>query len=130
MQTILIADDNRATRKMLSAALRHAGYQVLEAADGKEAYQTICQHQPDAVLLDICMPGMTGLKVCRLMKKNQATRNIPVACMTANQSSEHLLAAREAGAAFCWFKPLPMRDVLCGLRQMTREKSSLEAPEP
>jgi CheY-like chemotaxis protein len=122
MQKIVIADDSSPTREMLSVALNQAGYEVISASDGNQAFEAVCLHHPDIVLLDITMPGMNGLQVCQKMKANPATQHIPVACMTASRSSEHIAAAKEAGAVFCWFKPLCLQEVLQHLGTLKPEK--------
>ncbi len=118
MKTIVIADDNNASREMLAIAISRAGYEVIQAHNGSEAYNAICLHEPDAVILDINMPILDGLTVCQMMKQNAKTAAIPVACMTACKSSEHLRDTKAAGVKHCWFKPLNLDRVLKNLASM------------
>ncbi len=124
VKKIVIADDSSPTREMLSIALKKAGYEVIAACDGNQAFEAVCQHHPDVVLLDIAMPGMDGLQVCQRIKANPTTQHIPVACMTASHSSEQIAAAEEAGAVYCWFKPLSLPEMLSSLQCLKKEKSA------
>jgi CheY-like chemotaxis protein len=67
---ILIADDNETNRDILRTRLRSHGYELLEAADGQEAFSLACQHHPDLILLDVMMPKINGVEVCRRLKSD------------------------------------------------------------
>lgn len=75
---ILIADDDRPTLKILQAILLEAGYQVIQASDGKKAIRLAKNEHPDAAVLDIGMPGMDGIDVGLTLKSDPQTRRIPV----------------------------------------------------
>lgn len=80
--TVLIAEDSTAIRNILAFLLRGRGYRVVECADGQEALDRARSEPPDAVLLDVMMPGMTGFDVCQALKSDPATRGIPVMILT------------------------------------------------
>jgi signal transduction histidine kinase len=80
---VLVVDDARDSRFLIRCALVAAGFQVVEASDGQEALELLSRVRFDVVLLDVCMPGMTGYEVCRELKANEATRKLPVILMSA-----------------------------------------------
>jgi two-component system alkaline phosphatase synthesis response regulator PhoP len=80
---ILIVDDEAHILQVLSLKLRNAGYDVLTAVDGEEAFEYASKQQPDLVITDFQMPYMTGLELCKAMARNAATASIPVLMLTA-----------------------------------------------
>ena len=80
---ILIVDDNPTNLNVLFEYLEESGFEVSVAQSGKSAFEQFDQINPDLVLLDIMMPGIDGLEICRRLKKNPATADIPVIFMTA-----------------------------------------------
>lgn len=83
MATVLLADDERDIRALLTTLLSNVGYKVLEAADGLAAIKIACQEQPDVILLDVSMPAVGGLEVLKWLRGNPVTRWIPVILVTA-----------------------------------------------
>ncbi|MBV8881351.1 MAG: response regulator [Planctomycetaceae bacterium] len=81
--TVLVAEDSAAIRSILAFLLRGRGYRVLECANGTEALDRTRSDVPDAVILDVMMPGPTGFDVCQALKSDPATRAIPVMILTA-----------------------------------------------
>ncbi len=80
---ILVVDDEAHILQVLSLKLRNAGYEVLTAVDGEEAYECAMKQQPDLVITDFQMPYMTGLELCKALAGNPATASIPVLMLTA-----------------------------------------------
>ena len=80
---ILVVDDESHIVQVLSLKLRNAGYDVTTASDGEEAFELACESTPDLVITDFQMPYMTGLELCRALKDNDATSNVPVVMLTA-----------------------------------------------
>ena len=78
MAKILIAEDERDIRDLVAFTLRFAGYTVVTANNGEEAYQLTVQELPDLVLTDVRMPKMSGYEACKLIKSDPATQHIPV----------------------------------------------------
>jgi putative two-component system response regulator len=103
--SILIADDIPANRHILSQFLEEMGYSVIQASDGREALDRVMREKPDIVLLDIAMPEMDGIEVCRVIKSNPLTKIIPVVIITAHGDDEHHLKALDAGADDFLTKP-------------------------
>jgi two-component system, OmpR family, phosphate regulon response regulator PhoB len=107
VSTILVVDDEKPLREMLAAALEEAGYRVFQAFHGRGALDVIAAERPDLVVSDIMMPLMNGVELCRTLKGNGATAQIPVILMSAAGKS----AAEGAGADAYSDKPFDL-DVL------------------
>ena len=82
-KTVLVTDDEPHIRYMLNYKLSRAGYTVLTASDGREAYETACEHRPDLVITDLQMPGGDGVELGKRLKSNPQTASIPVLLLTA-----------------------------------------------
>ncbi len=80
--TVLVIDDEDEVREMIRRILRFSSYSVIEARDGFEGMKMALEQKPDLITLDIMMPGKDGFKLCEELKKNQATRHIPVVVLT------------------------------------------------
>src|SRR5689334_7141468 len=96
--TILVADDDGIARRVLSRILDHAGYTVVEAADGSDARKLVGVAYPDLLILDINMPGTDGIDLCREVKADSRTRLVPVIHVTGSTSRAERLAALNAGS--------------------------------
>ncbi len=81
--SILVVDDEKHIVHVVSLKLRNAGYNVLSAADGEEGYEMACANIPDLIITDYQMPFMTGLEMCRELRRNDETAAIPVLLLTA-----------------------------------------------
>jgi CheY-like chemotaxis protein len=106
-RTILIVDDEPVVRALLRAALEPAGSRLVEAADGSEALESAWQYEPDVVLLDVGLPKLSGLDVCRALKTHPHPPRVLL--MTGNPDAA---AASEAGADGILSKPFLPTDVL------------------
>jgi len=121
---ILIVDDTPANLKTLTAIVSERGYQVRPAINGAVALNTTRKKQPDLILLDICMPGMDGYDVCRRLKEDQKTRDIPVIFISALDEAVDRVKAFELGGVDYINKPFQPEEVLAriqvqlSLRQM------------
>ncbi len=128
---ILIADDDRAIREALSRALSLEGYDVVQAADGATALQLIESAQPDVAVLDVMMPNVDGLTVCRVLR---AERNrIPVLMLTARTETPDRVAGLDAGADDYMPKPFDLDELLARLRALLRRAKpddGADATEP
>jgi DNA-binding response OmpR family regulator len=109
--TILIADDNRNIRTIVKMDLEFQGYRVLEATNGQEALDMARDRKPDLVVLDVMMPLLDGFEVCSRMKKEEATRGIPVIMLTAKTTPEDKFLGRESGADEYITKPFDPVDL-------------------
>ena len=113
---ILIVDDNPGNLTVLASMLTSAGYQVRSAINGETALRAIEVAPPDLVLLDVNMPGMNGHEVCRAIKQNPATADIPVICVSGLSEFSDKLTAFECGASDYVTKPFQYPEVLARVR--------------
>lgn len=110
---VLVVDDDPELNCCLGVRLAAAGYEVLSAADGVEGLQAIAEHCPDAVVLDVRMPRMSGMELLHEMRSNETTRNLPVVMLSASVRDQH--QALEAGANFFVPKPYQASAVLTAI---------------
>jgi len=117
---ILIVEDEESLLKLESILLTSRGYQVRGVTDGVAALKEISENRPDLVLLDIMMPGIDGFEVCRRIKEDPATMDIPVVMLTAKKSSMDQARGAQVGAdAYITkpFKSVKIMEVIDGLLQ-------------
>ena len=112
MATVLIVEDNPANMTLATFLLKSAGYAVLSATDAEAGLTLARTEQPDLVLMDIQLPGMDGLEACAMLKKNVATRDIPVIALTALAMKGDEERIRAAGCDGYIAKPLAYREFL------------------
>lgn len=113
---LLIVEDSPISQEMLATILAEAGYVVRCAADGKEALRLVATQKPDLILLDVVMPGMDGYKVCRHLKANTHTADIPVIFISAQGQTESKLEGFQAGGVDYILKPFEEQEVLARVR--------------
>ncbi len=104
--TILIVDDNPTSRELLEQQLQRRGYATRSASNGEAALDQVAAEAPDLILLDVMMPGIDGLDVCRQLKAREETQGIPVIILTALNTREERLAGFAAGASAFLTKPV------------------------
>ena len=119
--TILIAEDDRAARQALQRALQFEGYSVLAAADGGEALDLLGNNEPDAIVLDVMMPGIDGHTVCRRIRDKGI--QTPVLMLTARHEIADRVAGLDAGADDYLVKPYALDELLARLRALLRRTS-------
>jgi two-component system response regulator MprA len=122
---ILVVDDEPAVRDSLDRALRLEGYTVGLAADGAEALDALAGHSPDAIVLDLMMPRVDGLEVCRRMRA--AGDRTPVLVLTARDGVSDRVKGLDAGADDYLVKPFALDELLARLRALLR-RSGAGAP--
>jgi DNA-binding NtrC family response regulator len=113
---ILIVDDVPASLDALRQALEAAGYRILVAPNGGLALEIAVHRTPDLILLDVMLPDMDGFEVCRCLKEDEGTRNIPVLFLTAQQESRGVLEGFAAGGLDYIVKPFQKEEVLVRIR--------------
>ena len=121
---ILVADDDRTIRRNLVLLLRSEGYETLEAADGVEALARIDRDAPDAVLLDLKMPGRDGMEV--LAELGPRLADLPVIVVTAFGGSAAAIEAMRRGAYDYLTKPFDLDEVLLTLKRALRQRALAE----
>ncbi len=115
---ILLVDDTKANLDVLGALLESEGYRIILAPSGEIALRSAAKAQPALILLDVMMPGMDGYEVCRRLKADAATAEIPVVFITANDQLEGLVTGFEAGGVDYIHKPFRDREVLMRVRNI------------
>jgi two-component system response regulator MprA len=121
---ILVVDDERAVRESLRRALELEGYEIELAEDGAEALARLeaGNGQPDAVILDVLMPGMDGLEVCRRLRRSGD--RVPVLMLTARDAVENRVAGLDAGADDYVTKPFALEELVARVRALLRRTSA------
>ena len=120
---ILVVDDVKPNRQLLRAHLTDTGCEVREASDGIEALALIKASEPDLILLDISMPGMDGLRLCRMVKQDPRWRLIPVVLITAHVDRSTRLAGLAAGADDFITKPFDAEEVIVRSQVLLRQRA-------
>ena len=124
--TILVVDDDSAVRESLRRALKLEGYEVELAADGDAALERIgADSEPDAVILDVMMPGTDGLEVCRTLRASG--NRLPVLMLTARGAVDDRVAGLDAGADDYLVKPFALDELFARLRALLRRRGAEEA---
>ena len=123
---ILIVDDVATNRIVLKVKLSGARYETVQASTGEEALRLIAQEAPDLVLLDVHLPDMNGIDICRKLKSEFATAHLPVIVITASPDRETRLAALQAGADEFFVKPFDELVLLARLRSLLRARETDE----
>ena len=118
--TILIADDTEQNVELLQAYLDELGCRVVTAADGQETLDRVAEAKPDLILLDIMMPRLSGFEVCRKLKGNPATRDIPICMITALTEEGDIEKAVDAGTDDFLSKPINKWELLTRVRSLLR----------
>lgn len=124
---ILLADDDRAIRESLERALILEGYQVTTAADGVQALTAARREEADAILLDVMMPGVDGLGVCRVLRADGV--RTPILMLTARVEVDDRVAGLDAGADDYLAKPFELAELLARLRALLRRSRFTPAAE-
>jgi len=124
---LLIVDDERSIRLSLRTILANFGFDIVEAARGEEAIALVRTAQFDAVLLDINMPGMGGIDVCRVMRKTSP--RLPIIMLTVQGGEDRKVEALDAGADDYITKPFQLRELTARLRAAVRRNRVLEGAE-
>ena len=120
---ILVVDDERAVRESLRRALELEGYEIELAEDGREALERLeADSQPDALVLDVLMPGVDGLEVCRRLRR--AGSRLPVLMLTARDAVENRVAGLDAGADDYVTKPFALEELLARIRALLRRTTN------
>ena len=118
---ILVVDDDRAVRESLRRSLAFNGYQVDLASDGQAALDAVTAQRPDAMVLDVMMPRLDGLEVCRRMRAGGD--DLPILVLTAHDAVSDRVSGLDAGADDYLPKPFALEELLARLRALLRRRS-------
>jgi two-component system phosphate regulon response regulator PhoB len=123
--TILVVEDEAPLLTLLRYNLEKGGFRVEEAADGQEALLRLSEGKPDLVLLDWMLPALSGLEVCRQIRRRPATRDLPVIMVTARTEDQDAVRALDTGADDYIAKPFAMESLLARIRALLRRSGSV-----
>src|SRR5262245_19555324 len=123
---VLVVDDIPKNLQVVGTMLRNAGCAVMPATSGAEALESVRVQLPDLILLDLMMPEMDGLEVCRRLKADPSTQQIPVIFLTASNEMEHLVKGFEVGAVDYVTKPFNAPELLARVRTHLELKHARE----
>src|SRR6201995_5834151 len=121
---VLVVEDEASLATMLRYNLEKQGFRVEEAVDGQEAMARIVQSPPDNVLLDWMLPVMSGIEVCRQIRRRPATRELPVIMVTARTEDQDAVRGLNTGADDYITKPFSMDSLLARMRALLRRTST------
>src|ERR1700726_1533062 len=122
--TILVVDDEAQIRRVLRATLSSNGFEVIEAASGQEAIEMVVAERPDLILLDVNMPGMSGLEACT---KIRMSFDGPIMMVTVRNAERDKIAALDAGADDYVVKPFAIGELLARIRAALRRSNPAES---
>ena len=120
---ILIVDDNEANVDILRARLQANDYEIVTASDGEEALAAAREHLPDLILLDVMMPKLDGIEVCRRLRADETVPFIPIILVTAKSDPKDVIAALEAGGDEYLTKPVDHSSLVARVKSMLRIKA-------
>ena len=118
MSVILIVEDNEKNMKLVRDVLQVKGYATLEAGTGEDAIRLAAEHKPDLVLMDIQLPGISGIEALKVLRSDPATASIPVVAVTASVMQQDRNQITEAGFDGYIGKPINLKEFLEAVRAM------------
>jgi DNA-binding response OmpR family regulator len=123
---VLVAEDERDIRELIGFTLRFAGLDVTLTKNGAEAVEQALQLKPDLIMLDVRMPKMTGYEVCRALKENPDTSDIPVVILSAKGQDGEIQEGIEAGADHYIVKPFAPEELTNRVKDILRDAGALD----
>jgi putative two-component system response regulator len=124
---VLVADDTESVRSLFARLLSSDGHEVVSVPDGRAALDAIQRERPDVILLDVEMPGMDGLEVCRRLKSDPATRLTPIVMVTGQTDLSDRIRGIEAGADEFLSKPVHPQELRVRVKSLSRLKHLIDA---
>lgn len=126
---ILVADDEEDVLALVTSSLKAAGYSTLNADDGPAALASAREHMPALIVLDLMLPGMSGLEVCKALKSDSATKGIPIIMLTAKADEVDRILGFELGADDYMTKPFSPRELALRVQSVLRRTNAPVEPE-
>ncbi len=126
---ILVVEDESDIRELIRYNLEQEGFAVEEAADGVQALDRINRRSPDLVVLDLMLPGMSGLEICRKVRSTEQTASLPILVVTAKGTEVDRVLGLEMGADDYVVKPFSPREVVARVKALLRRAHLLAEPE-
>lgn len=128
--TILVIEDEEDIRELVKYNLHRENFGVLEAKTGEEGLKLVERTLPDMIFLDLMLPGKDGLEICRILKRNERTQNIPVIMMTARGEESDIITGLELGADDYIVKPFSPKVLIARAKAVLRRKASTPELSP
>jgi two-component system alkaline phosphatase synthesis response regulator PhoP len=125
-EKILIVDDEKDIIKMLEYNLKKEGFRTVSACDGEEALDLVKEEHPDIIILDLMLPGIDGLEVCKILKKELKTSLIPIIMLTAKSQETDKIVGLELGADDYVTKPFSPRELIARIKAVLRRMKEKE----
>ena len=123
---ILVVEDERAIREMVTFTLKRAGFTVSEAEDASAARRALVDHSPDLVLLDWMLPDLSGLELARALRRDQATKELPIIMLTARAAEDDKVMGLESGADDYLTKPFSARELVARIQALLRRAAGAD----
>ena len=123
-QTILLVEDEDAIREMIAGALGRAGFGIVEAVDASQAEAALVAQVPSIILLDWMLPGISGIEIARRIRRQEATRDVPIIMLTARCDESDRLAGFDAGVDDYVGKPFSVRELVARVKVVLRRAQS------
>ncbi len=124
---ILVVDDQPDTRHMLGMLLKFNQFRIDEAIDGLDALTKIQETKPDAIVLDVMMPRMDGITLCKKLRSDPNTINLPIIMLSGKTTLEAEREGLQAGANYYMFKPMNIQALLININQVMALQPSLQS---
>ena len=128
--TLLLVEDNEDNRIIYSTVLRHVGYDVVEAVNGEEAVALARSVRPALILMDISIPGIDGWEATRILRGDEATRDIPIIALTAHAMADDRRRAEAAGFTAYLAKPVEPRTVVAEVDRVLASSTTSRGATP
>ncbi|MDY6843661.1 MAG: response regulator transcription factor [Thermodesulfobacteriota bacterium] len=125
-EKILIVDDEKDIVELVAYHLGKEGFRMILSFDGEDAVRLAQRESPDLVILDLMLPGLDGLEVCRLLKRNQETQHIPIIMLTAKAQETDIVVGLELGADDYVTKPFSPRELIARVNAVLRRVTQIE----
>jgi phosphate regulon transcriptional regulator PhoB len=125
---VLVVEDEEDIRALVRYNLEQEGFGVEDARDGAEGYESIRRHAPDALVLDLMLPGMSGLELCQKLRAETPTQALPIVILTAKSSEVDRVLGLEMGADDYVVKPFSPRELVARIRAVLRRSHAQGAP--
>jgi DNA-binding response OmpR family regulator len=129
MAKIVVVEDDAVLAETLADNLSQEGYKVLTVADGESAYQKILDKPPDLIILDVMLPRLDGLSLCRMIRREPTTSHIPIIMLTARSSEVDKIVGLESGADDYVVKPFGLGELLARIRAVMRRAPNRPAAQ-
>jgi len=124
-ETILVVEDDENIQQLVGYNLAKAGFHVLYADNGEQALNVIKRERPELIVLDLMLPGLSGFEICKLVRKDPKTKNLPIVMLTAKSEENDMAAGLDLGADDYITKPFSPKILISRIKAALRRKEGL-----